>query len=104
MSPEVLKTNMLAIAVAGLLIMITGIALYLFRDQVSDNIRFFMPIPPLGVAAYIFVFNMYSHYDGQLPKGSWIAAKEILISTVVAAIFFGVFSMLTVLIIGLIKR
>ena len=46
MNPDVLKTNMLSIAVAGLLIMLTGIALYLFRDEVSDNVRFFMPIPP----------------------------------------------------------
>jgi hypothetical protein len=104
MNPEVLKTNMLSIAVAGLLIMLTGVALYLFRDHVSDNVRFFMPIPPLGVAAYIFVFNMYSHYEDNLPGGIWTAAKELLISTAIAAIAFGIFALLIVAIVSLLRR
>ena len=104
MNPEVLKTNMLSIAVAGLLILLTGIILYLFRDQISDNVRFFMPVPPLGVAAYIFIFNMYNYYDGRLPEGNWVAAKEILYSTAIAAISFGVFAFLILAIINFIKR
>ena len=104
MNPEVLKTNMLSIAVAGLLILLTGIILYLFRDQVSDNVRFFMPIPPLGVAAYIFVFNMYAHYEGKLPAGSWLAVKEILLSTAIAALSFGVFALLIMMIIDFLKK
>lgn len=104
MDPDVLRTNMLAIVAAGLLILLTGIALYLFRDQISDNVRFFMPIPPLGVAAYIFVFNMYSHYDGNLPQGTWVAAREILFSTAIAAVSFGFFALMILVIIGLIKR
>ena len=35
MDAELLKTNMLSIAVAGLLIMLTGIALYLFCSSVN---------------------------------------------------------------------
>ena len=104
MNPDVLKTNMLAIAAAGLLILLTGIALYLLRDEVSENVRFFMPIPPLGVAAYIFVFNMYSHYEGQLPEGNWVAAKEILYSTAIATIAFGFFALFIMVIVNLVKR
>jgi len=104
MNPEVLKTNVLSVAVAGLLMLITGIALYLFRDQISDNIRFFMPIPPLAVAAYIFVFNMYNYYEGQLPEDSWVAVKEILYSTAIAGLSFGIFVLLILLIVNFIKR
>ena len=104
MNPEVLKTNMLSIAVAGLLILLTGITLYLFRDEIYDNVRFFMPIPPLAVAAYIFVFNMYSHYDGNLPEGTWAAAKELLYSTAIATIAFGFFALLIMVIVNLVKR
>ena len=104
MNPEVLKTNMLSIAVAGLLIMITGITLYFFRDEISDNVRFFMPIPPLAVAAYIFVFNMYSHYDGSLPGGTWATVRELLISTAIASVSFGVFALLILVIISFIRR
>jgi hypothetical protein len=104
MNPDVLKINMLSIAAAGFLILLTGITLYFFRSEVSANIRFFLPIPPLGVAAYIFVFNMYSHYDGNLPQGKWAAAREILYSTAIAAVAFGVFALLIVVIISFIKR
>lgn len=95
---------MLAIAAAGLLMLLIGSLLYLFREQISDNVRFFMPIPPLAVAAYIFVFNMYSHYGGYLPDGTWAAAKEILYSTAIAAISFGVFAFFILGIISLVKR
>jgi hypothetical protein len=104
MNEDVLKVNMLSIAVAGFLILLTGVILYIFRDQVYDNVRYFMPLPPIGVAAYIFVFNMYRHYDGTLSGGSWGAAKEILISTAIAAAAFGVFTFLLVFIIDILKR
>ncbi len=104
MSPDVLKTNILSIAAAGLLILLTGLVLYFIRDEISENVRFFMPIPPLAVAAYIFVFNMYSHYEGNLPEGNWTAAKEILYSTAIAALSFGVFALLIVVIVNFIKR
>ena len=104
MDQEVLRTNMLAIAVAGLLMLLTGVLLYIFRDYVSHNARFFLPIPPLGVASYIFVFNMYSYYDGYLPGGTWSTAKEILLSTAVAALAFGLFTFLLIFIIDIIKK
>ena len=104
MNSEILKTNILSIAAAGLLILLTGIVLYFFRDEISDNVRFVMPIPPLVVAAYIFVFNMYSHYGGQLPDGKWFSLREVLISTATAAISFGVFVALIMIIVGFLKR
>jgi len=104
MEYDVIKTNLLAIATAGFLILSTGIFLYLIRDQFSENTRFFMPIPPLGVAAYIFAFNMFQHYNGKMPQPAWLAVREILLSTAVAAIVFGVFSALLVIIIGMINR
>lgn len=104
MNPELLRVNMLSIAAAGLLILLTGVALYVFRGQIADNFRFFMPIPPLGVGAYILVFNIFNHYNGNLPKGPWVAAKEILYGTVIAAISFGFFALMILVIINLFKR
>ena len=78
MEQEVLKTNLLSIAVAGLLMALTGILLYLFRNELSGNVRYLMPIPPLGVASYIFVFNMYRYYSGNLPGSLLATVKEIL--------------------------
>jgi hypothetical protein len=104
MNQDILKVNMLSIAVAGFLILLTGVILYIFRDQVYDHVRFFMPLPPIGVAAYIFVFNMYRHYDGTLPNGPGSAAKEIIYATAISAIAFGVFTTLLVVIINYFKK
>ena len=64
MEEDFLKLNMLTIAASGFLILLTGVLLYVFRDPVSRNLSFFLPIPPIGVAAYIFVFNMFRYYEG----------------------------------------
>lgn len=104
MEYDVIKTNLLAIAAAGLLILFTGIFLYLLRDHITKNTRFFMPIPALGVAAYIFAFNMFRHYNGKMPRTTAMALREIALSTAVAGIVFSVFVTLLVLIIGIINK
>jgi len=50
MQDEILKVNILSIIAAGFLMLLTGLLLYFFRDIVTKNVRFFLPIPPLGVA------------------------------------------------------
>ena len=104
MDQEVLKTHLLSITAAGSLIMLFGAILYLFRGGVSEYARFFLPIPPLGVAAYIFVFNMFSHYGGSLPQGTWNTAKEILYSVAFTALAFGLFTLFLIVIISYLKR
>ena len=104
MEQDVLRTNLLAIAGAGFLVMLTGITLYVFRTHIADNSRFFMPIPPLGVASYIFIFNMFRHYDGQVPESLFTALKEVLYATAVATVAFGLFTSMLVIIITLVKR
>lgn len=104
MNPSVLKTYILSIIVTGLLIMLVGILLYYYRSELSANVRFFMPIPPLAVAAYIFVFNMFDHYNGSIPDGFWANAKEVLYATSIAALTFGVFALLILVIVNFMKR
>lgn len=104
MEHDVLKTYMLSITAAGFLIMVAGAILYYFRGEIAGNARFFLPIPPLGVAAYIFVFNMFDHYGGNLPQGTWNTAKEILYSVAISAFAFGFFTVLLIVIVGYLKR
>ena len=104
MEQDVLRTNFLAIAGAGVLIMLTGSGLYIFRDYIGANSRYFLPIPPLGVASYIFIFNMFRHYEGHLPESIWTTVKEILLSTAIAALAFGLFTSILIIIITLVKR
>lgn len=104
MEEEILKTNILSITVSGLLILLTGALFLIFRDAVSRNLRFVLPIPPLGVAAYIFVFNLYVYYGGRLPENRWETGKEILLSIAFSSIIFGVFTVLLVILIGSLRR
>jgi len=103
MENEILKINILSIAISGLLMLIAGICLYYFKDQLTGGgIRFFLPIPPIGVAAYIFVFNMYKHYGCELPARSKMIS-EALLSTLASTGFFFVFTILLIFIIGILK-
>jgi len=71
-----LKINILSIAGIGLLMLLTGLLLFVFQDSIAQHRRFFLPIPPLGVAAYVFVFNLFDHYNGKLPESSWLPAAD----------------------------
>ena len=104
MEDEILKTNLLAIAGSGLLILLTGILFLVFKDVVSKNMRFLLPIPPLGVAAYIFVFNMYVHYGGNLPRTTLGTVREIILRIAIASIIFAVFTIVLIVFVGYLRR
>ena len=69
----------------------------------SKNIRFFLPIPPLGVAAYVFVFNMFSYYQGHLPSNVWDTIGELFFSALVSGVVFITFIAANVFITNLLK-
>ena len=104
MENEILKINILSIAISGLLMLIAGIVLYYFKDQLTGGeIRFFLPIPPIGVAAYIFVFNMFKHTQGSMP-GKAAILSEMLIATMVSGFFFFIFTAILVFLIHFLKN
>lgn len=92
MEKELLKVNLLAIAGSGLLLFVMGAALYAMKDSVAAYLRFFLPIPPLCVAAYVFVFNLFKDHRGVLPEHSSVVVTEVLTGTLFAAIVFGAFT------------
>ena len=98
-----LKINILAIAGTGLVMLVTGLLLFAFADSVSQYRRFFLPIPPLGVAAYVFVFNLFQHYEGGLPARRFGTALELVSGAAVAAAVFLVFSAVLIVAINQLK-
>src|SRR5262245_17095168 len=88
MDDEMLKVNILTITIAGLLMTLTGVLLFIFRDWITRDIRFFLPIPPLGVAAYVFVFNMFRYYDGVLPADPWVTVRELILAAIISGVVF----------------
>ena len=97
-------TNILAITGAGLLLLITGITFLIFRDFIAKHIRFFLPIPPISVAAYIYVFNLYQHFNGNLPNRIPVIIKEILLSVGMISVSFAAFVVLSVMFISLTRK
>ena len=82
--------------------MLAGIALYFFRGSIASNIRYLLQIPPLGVAAYIFAFNLFRYYNGTLPENVAITTRDVLVATVISAGVFFLFTFLFVVIISFI--
>ena len=78
----------------GLAIFLSGIFFYIFRDSVSRYIHYILPVPPIGVAAYVFVFNLYVKFGGNLPTGMRPLAKEVVLATVASAVVFLICSLL----------
>ena len=97
-------TNILAIAGAGLLIFLTGIGFLAFRDFITRNLRYFLPLPPIGVAAYIYVYNLYQHYNGNITSDLSGTIKEVLLSVGVVSGSFAAFVVLLILFINTTRK
>jgi hypothetical protein len=97
-------TNILSITGAGLLILLTGFSFLFFRDFISKNIRYFLPIPPIGVAAYIYVFNLFQHNNGDFSGNIAETIKEILLSVSIVAFTFAIFVLLLIVFISTMRE
>jgi hypothetical protein len=104
MQDDSVITNILSIAGAGLLLLLTGLSFLFFRDFISRNIRYFLPIPPIGVAAYIYVFNLYQHNNGDLMGRLTGIIKEILLSVGIVSLTFAAFVTLLIFFISTMRR
>lgn len=99
MENEILKINILSITISGFLMLTAGLVILFFKDSLSGSIRYFLPIPPIGVAAYIFAFNMFKHYNGTSP-GRKTMVLEMLYATVASSFFFFIFTTLLIVMIS----
>ena len=98
-----LRINILSIAGIGLLMLVTGLLLLAFQDSIAQYRRFFLPVPPLGVAAYVFVFNTFDYHKGTLPEGPWVTMIDVATGTVIAGGVFFLFTLLMIVIINQLK-
>ncbi len=104
MEDLVLKTNLLSIIVCGLVMALMGIGLYHFKDTAAPYMRFWLPVPPIAVASYIYVFNMFKKFEGGLPKPMLLVFGDILMATVFSTVIFLVFTLLLIFLIDCINR
>ena len=104
MKEDSIIINILSIAGAGLLLLLTGIVFLIFRDYISKHIRFFLPIPPVGVAAYIYVYNLYLHNGGRIAGNLSSTAKEVFLSVIIVSLSFAVFVVLLIIFINFFRN
>ena len=92
MNEVMFARNLRLIAGFGALILLTGLALYWLRSRpiISSHDWYLLPIPPLGVAAYVFVLNLLKRHPTGLPDLSWVA-KQVVLGAGAAACVFAVF-------------
>ena len=77
--------------------LVSGILLYLFHDISRPYISYLLPIPPIGVAAYVFVFNLTRKYEGGFPADVSTLLIELGLATIFSALIFFLFSIIIVM-------
>lgn len=104
MQKDLNLTIIILIAGAGLIIFLTGLGFLFFRDFVSKNIRYFLPLPPVSVAAYIYVYNLYQHNNGVLPEKISEVLEELFISVGITTFSFAAFTGLLILFVSAVRK
>jgi hypothetical protein len=104
MELNILKTNLLAIIGSGIAISLFGIVLFIMKEHVFAHMRYVLTIPPTGVAAYIFIFNLSKKYNGKVEAISLSFLMEAIVATICVAAIFFVFTLLMGLFISLVNH
>lgn len=100
MELNLLKSNLLAIIGSGIVMSLAGVVLFLVKEQLAAYIRYLLVIPPVGVASYVFVFNLLKKNNGKIPSFVSSFLLEVAVATCFAAVIFFVFTVLLGLFIG----
>ena len=103
MNLAILKTTILSIIFMGAVILVAGIILLIYKQQIAPYMRYLLPIPPIGVASYVFVYNMFAKYDGHRSGSVLDTLVEICWASGISFVFFFVFTLILVFIVDIIK-
>ena len=93
-----IKINMQFMALLGLAMFAVGLVLYVLSDRIVRG-HLLLPLPPLAVAAYIYVVNWYATTDmATFSRADFIPKlKEVLIQTLIGGLAFSIVTFLMLL-------
>ncbi len=99
-----IKLNIILIGSAGFIMFLIAAVMLNFAEQLSGSMRYWLTVPPLGVAAYVYVVNLLKVHasDGQGIVPSALMG-DVLMATAIAATIFLLFAALMLGISSLIK-
>ena len=93
MQVEAARTNLIIITSMGLAMFLLGLFLYFNASRIAPYMRYLLPLPPISVAAYIYVLNVVSVRGDRALNIS----KDLLVETVIGTVSF---VLITVLLLG----
>jgi hypothetical protein len=101
MNNEILiKTLILTITFMGIAIFISGMIALFYRGAVGPYVHLILPIPPIGVAAYVFVFNFFMRYGSNGPANLRRVVMELTMATLTSAVVFLFCSVVIILLVS----
>ena len=90
---ETVRNNLIVIASMGFAMFIVGLILYSNASRVAPYMRYLLPLPPIAVAAYIYVLNIVgAESDRTLNIG-----QDLLLETLIGTVSF---LLITLLLLG----
>ncbi|MDJ0718892.1 MAG: hypothetical protein QNJ54_32470 [Prochloraceae cyanobacterium] len=93
MQVEAARTNLIIITSMGLAMFLLGLFLYFNASRIAPYMRYLLPLPPISVAAYIYVLNVV----GAKGDRALNISKDLLVETVIGTVSF---VLITVLLLG----
>ena len=93
MQLDAVRNNLIVIASLGFAMFVIGLILYSNASRVAPFMRYLLPLPPIAVAAYIYVLNIV----GAIEHGTLNIGKDLLMETVIGTVSF---ILITVLLLG----
>jgi hypothetical protein len=94
-----LKLNIITMASSGLAIAFAGCLVYFFRKSLVAYMPFILALPPIGVAAYVFIYRLLSQKQLVDNHSYSVSYTDILLGgffTSAVFIFFSFFILIAV--------
>lgn len=93
-----INPKILLIAALGAAMFIFGMVLVVLTDQVAPYTRYLLPLPPISVAAYIYILNklLITPDDPTIPGERKVLAKDALTQILVGTLVFLLLSIMMV--------
>ncbi len=90
MQIEAVRNNLIIIASMGFAMFLVGLILYSNATRIAPYMRYLLPLPPISVAAYIYVLNIVgAEGDRTLNIG-----QDLLMETAIGTISFVLITLL----------
>ena len=86
---DLVREKILLIAIMGSAMLIAGVVLYALAGRAAPHWRFLLPLPPISVAAYIYVLNRMTEPEALAGALTLRAdAGDLLMQTVIGTVAF----------------